>query len=230
MKLLLFILSTLMISSAFARGGSGGHSLGIGLGLATPSQDDLNNHIGTYNTQTGNNVEKFGTAMEYYLSYGYRFSGTMFAMVLRPTYFTQSAKGSGSTYSLTGYSFFPMLRIIPLENGFIKFFMQTGVGYGKLSGKMEQAGNGSQEFSGGAFGAMAGLGAEFCFTDSHCMTLEGNFRYLPIERNIITSSSLGATNNGNVTNTGSQELEYNGNDLKTTMSGIQGVIGYVMNF
>ena len=155
----------------------------------------------------------------------------MFAFHFRPSYFTQSTTGSGAggdyDYSLSGFTAFPMFRLIPLENNFIKFYMQLGLGYGKLSGKITE-GAADIDFSGSAFGAMGGIGAEFCFTDSHCMTLEGNVRYLPIERNIASSVS------GNFSSLTraikNKEVEYADSDLKTTMSGVQGVIGYVYNF
>lgn len=220
-KLTVLGFSTLLLSvTSFAAGGSGGHSLGFGLGLATPGQDDLDNYA---ETQASG---KMGSAMEFEAHYQYRFSGEMFAIQFRPSYMTQSSSGT-SKASITGITLFPMLRMYPLENNFIHFFMQVGLGYGKITGKIEQPGA-SVDFSGGAFGAVAGLGAEFCFTDSQCAFLEGNFRYLPVERSIVSSST--GTLAGNTQSGNGQELEYSGNDLKTTLSGIVGTIGYQFNF
>ncbi len=216
------------VNSALARGGGGGHSLGGGLILATPSQDDLDTHIASVNSAQSVNIDKFGSALEIFIDYQYRFSGTMFALQFRPSYFTQSTDGSGYNMGLTGFTVFPLLRLYPLENGFIHFFLQTGIGYGKLSGHINQP-QANVSFSGGTFGALAGLGAEFCFTDEHCMVIEGNLRYLPIERNIISSTS--GTLQGNLGTPGSDdELEYNNSDLKTTLSGIQGILSYQYNF
>lgn len=230
MNKLLTLFLVLFSVTSFAKGG-GGSSIGFGLGLVTASQDDLESQAAYVKQQdTTRSVEKPGSALEFEAYYEYRFSGTMFAMQFRPSYFTQDGKGSTDTTKLTGYTFFPMLRFYPLENNFIRFYMQVGLGYGNLKGSISQPG-GSIDFSGGAFGALGGLGAMFCFTADHCMFLEGNFRYLPIERNMASSSysNTQATTGFSQAIQG-QELEYNGNDLKTTMSGIIGSVGYTMNF
>jgi hypothetical protein len=106
--------------------------------------------------------------------------------------------------------------------------MQTGLGYGRLTGSMDGP-NSSVSWAGDAFGAMGGIGAEFCFTPAHCLVVEGNLRYLPMPRNMITSISgtppgfdAGLTSDG--------ELERNNRDVQTTMSGIQGTLNYQMNF
>src|SRR5690606_32254583 len=109
-------------------------------------------------------------------------------IMFRPSFVSQSAAGTAPV-SLSGYTFFPMLRMFPLENKFMKFMLQVGVGYGNLSGTSNNDTGSSVSFSGGTFGAMAGLGAEFCFTAKHCMSLAGNTRYLPIPRNIVSSAS-----------------------------------------
>ena len=233
MKKLTSMISALLLLSgaALAKGGSGGHSLGLGAGIVTASQDDLENHSTTVNQLGGGrSAQKPGSALEFDMYYEYRFSSTMFALQFRPSYFTQTGSGGTDKSTLTGYTFFPLFRFYPLENNFIRFFMQAGLGYGRLQGKIEQPG-GSIEFSGGEFGAMGGLGAMFCFTDSHCIHLEGNFRYLPIERNMSSASySNTAATTGFSQAVKGQELEYQGNDLKTTMSGIMGTVGYTMNF
>jgi hypothetical protein len=227
-SILISILCYLMLpQSVLARGGGGGHSLGFGVGLVTPSQDDLNTVINEINAAESRAIDKLGSAYEFDLYYQYRFSGSMFALQFRPSYVMQSSSGGGYDTKLTGYSLFPMLRLYPLENNFLKFFLQTGVGYGRLSGSMSGP-NGKVEWSGGAFGAAAGLGAEFCFTDEHCMVVEGNLRYLPIERNIVSSTS--GTVGGFDTPSTDGELENGNMDVKTTLSGIQGIISYQMNF
>lgn len=235
MRKIQYFLTVIFISvistSVFARGGGGGggggHSMGVGVIFMSPGQDDLDNHIGDMRA-VGTNIDKFGTAYELFGQYQYRFSGTMFGMVIRPGYFLQSTKGGAAEYKLTGLTLFPMLRMYPLENAFIHFFMQVGVGYGRMTGELSQGGGNSVSFAGDAFGALAGLGAEFCFSPAHCVALEGNYRYLPIQRSLVTSVSgtpqaLSQSGNG-------LELEYNNNDLKTTMTGIQGGLSYVLNF
>jgi hypothetical protein len=221
-----FLATVLFLSSpAMARGG-GGHSMGVVLGFSSPSQDDMNQIVTEVNS-AGGSADKLGTGYVYGGFYEYRFSGTMFAMHFRPQIFSQSAKGTAYESKLTGLSFFPMLKMYPLENNFIKFFIQVGLGYGQLKGEQGGGGN-SVSFSGSAFGAAAGLGAEFCFVDSHCAVVEGNVKYLPIERNQVDSVS--GTPVGYDTVVNGQELENNNRDVGTTMSGIEGVLSYKMNF
>lgn len=204
--------------------GNAGHSLGFALSLTNASQGDVNGWINS-TSQTG--TKELSSGYEFIFDYGYRFSSSMFALLVRPSYFMQSANGGGVEASLSGFTLFPMLRIIPLENNFIQFFMQVGVGYGSLSTKLSNSNtSGSGTFDGSTFGGIAGIGANFCFTPSHCAVVEGNFRYLPIERNSGTASgSLG----GSITQT-SGELEFNNRDLGTTLSGIQGILGYRLTF
>ncbi len=226
LTLISFLLAQSFSPLARAAGG-GGHSLGFGAALSSPTQDDLNGVISEINASESRAVDKLGTGYEFDLYYQYRFSGSMFAIQFRPSYFMQSASGSSYDTKLSGFTIFPMVRLYPLENNFIKFFLQTGVGYGRLSGNMDGP-NGKVAWSGGAFGATAGLGSEFCFTDEHCMVIEGNVRYLPIERNIVSSKS--GTVSGFDTPTVDGELENGNSDVKTSMSGIQGIISYQMNF
>lgn len=224
----------LFTTEAFAKG-SGGHSLGFGLSLVTASQKDLNNVMDeTAENYPGDfGTKNLGSGYEFFAQYQYRFGGSMFAMIFRPSYFTTSSKGScggGSCdYSLSGFALFPILRIVPLENNFLKFFMQAGVGLGSLSGSVSEV-SAKASFSGTAYGGLAGIGADFCFTANHCMTIEGNVRYLPVERNIADSVSGTFSSNGFSQIATNNEVEYNGSDLSTTMSGIQGVLAYTLNF
>lgn len=196
------------------------HSFGGGIIVMTPSQDDLDSHIAAVNVANSTSLEKFGSAYEIFGQYTYRFSSSMFALQLRPSYFMQEA----GDYSLKGLTLFPLLRVYALENNFIKFFLQTGLGYGTLKGEISQNGS-SVSFDGGAFGAIFGLGANFCFAGSHCVGVEGNFRYLPIERNIVSSAS-GSPGQFSTAPAADQELEIDNHDVKTTMSGIQGGLSY----
>ncbi len=216
------------IRGAFSRGGGEGDTaLGFGVAIAGPNQDDLNTVITEINSSESTSIDKLGSGYEFDAYYQVRFSGSIFALQFRPSYFMQSSKGSSYETKLTGYSFFPILKLYPLENNFIKFFLQTGVGYGKVSGEMSGP-NGSVAWSGGAFGALAGLGSEFCFTESHCLVIEGNVRYLPIERNIVSSKT--GTPSGFDTPSQDGELENGNMDVKTSLSGITGTISYQMYF
>ncbi len=207
----------------------GGSFLGVGGGITTATQTDINNYF----TSLANNSKDAGTALEGYGQYGYRINGSMIALIFRPSYFSQSASGTAKA-SLTGYTAFPMLRLYPLENKFMKFMIQFGAGYGSLSGKIDN-GSSTVSFKGAAFGAQAGLGADFCITDHHCISVEGNLRYLPIMQNIVsnTSGNMGGTI-GTPINSG--ELEYTATgaasdtNVTTNMGGITALVGYAYYF
>lgn len=237
---LLFSLFSTQEANAQRRGGGGGLSgdMAIGVGFSTVSagQDDLNGAIDDAVGSAANaSTKNLGNAWEFYANWSYRFSGTMYAFVFRPSYFMQTTTGSGTDgsydYGLTGYTVFPIFRIYPLENTFIKFYMQTGVGYGSLNGSIT-AGTKTLDFKGSAFGAMGGIGVDFCFTGAHCVTIEGNLRYMPIERNLTSGGNCSASGDipGISQCGGSSEVERNNTDLRTTMSGVQGLVGYTMNF
>jgi hypothetical protein len=230
------LIITLILSitsiAVFAKGGSSGNSsLGLGISSISPSQDDLNLLIERSNTSSAITTSKFGSAFELEAHYMYRFSGEMFAIMFRPSYFSQSTKGSGAAgdynYSLSGWSLFPILRLYPLENSFIKFFLEIGLGYGQLYGDITEGGA-TVKFKGSDFGALGGLGAEFCFTGNHCMALEGAFRYLPLQRNLPSSTS--GTPASNSFNASGKEVELDGGDMQTTMSGVLGTLGYTYYF
>ncbi|MBN8535850.1 MAG: hypothetical protein J0M15_02265 [Deltaproteobacteria bacterium] len=207
--------------------------MGIGLSTVSSTQKDINSIIDNVNaTQGGVSTKNLTSAYDFFIQYAFRFTGTSFALVLRPSYFTQSGSGSGPTvgdyeHTLTGYTFFPLIRLYPLENNFIRFFMQFGVGVGYLKGTVKQ-GTSSLSYAGSNFGGQAGLGADFCFAPNHCLTLEGNLRYLPIERNIADSAS--GTFTGFTQTEANREVEYDRNDLTATMSGIQGILAYTFIF
>jgi len=210
-------------SSAMAYGsGAGDDSLGIGLSIIASSQKDVNSWIDS-TAMAG--TKDISGGYEVTADYEHRFSSTMYSLLIRPSYFAQSASGAGVEANLTGFTVFPMFRLYPLESSFIHFFMQVGLGYGNLTTELSNNGA-SGTYKGDAFGAIGGLGALFCFTPNHCLSIEGNFRYLPIERSTgNASASLG----GQITQVNG-ELELNNFDLATTMSGIQGIIGYKLMF
>lgn len=240
----LTLLSQDVLAAGRARGASimtGSSSLGLGLAYVGASQSDLNGAIDDANSTVsgGISTKNMTSAYELFANWIYRYDRTDYALVIRPSYFWQGSTGSNTSgssydYKLTGYTLFPMFRIYPLENAFIHFYMQAGLGYGSLSGDVT-AGTASLEFKGSAFGAIGGIGVDFCFTETHCLTVEGNMRYLPIERNVSSGGSCTDTGGSNpipgMTQCGgSREVERNYKDLQTTMSGIQGILAYTMNF
>ncbi len=220
--LLIFVVTIFISSIGFAQ--KNPHSLGFNLSFTNSTQGDINSWISSVNLA---GTKELGSAYEFIFDYQYRFKSSMFAVLFRPSYFMQSAEGAGVKASLTGMTLFPMFRFYPLENKFIQFFMQVGLGYGSLSATLENSNvSASGSYSSSSFGALGGLGANFCFTPNHCMVVEGNFRYLPFER--MTGSGSGSLG-GNVTQT-TGELEQNSEDLGATMSGVQGLIGYRLIF
>lgn len=241
MKALLLISILITLSSPFAeakkRGGKGafaGGSLSFGLGIATTSatQDGINDVIQIAKATEGATVSTLSSGLEYVGHATFRFSNGVVALQLRPSYFTQEESGTGTqgnySYSLSGLAMFPLIRIIPLSNDFIDFYMQGGLGYANLSGTIKNGSN-TVDFAGGNFGAQIGIGADFCFLPDHCFGAEGNFRYLPIPRNIVSSAS-GAVPAGLSQAGRDQELESFGNDVATKLTGISGILMYTYNF
>lgn len=222
MKRLFCIILLLSVSSEVLAQRAGNHSLGFSLSLTGPDQKDVNSWVNSLNTV---GTKELSSGYEAIADYQYRFSSTMFSMLFRPSYLSQSASGGGVTTSLSSFTFFPMFRLYPLENSFIQLFLQVGVGYGNASLKLEN-GSAAGTFSNSAFGALAGLGVNFCFSANHCAVIEGNFRYLPIER---LEGNAGGVLGGNITQSNG-ELEKNNVDLGVTLSGVQGIIGYRFNF
>lgn len=223
------------VASGLSRTSMGGDtSLGLGFSVVTAGQNDINSVIDSAHYSANADTKNLGSAYEFYANWIYRFSSTPYAFVLRPSYFMQSETGSGTggsfDYKLNGFTIFPILRTYPLENSFIHFFLQVGVGYGILNGEITAASQ-NLKFKGSTFGAMGGVGVDFCFTESHCLTVEGNLRYLPIERNISDGGNCVSGGIPGISQCGgNSEVESSGTDLRTTMSGVQGLVGYTMNF
>jgi hypothetical protein len=229
-RMLMLAILTFSSNQVFARGGGGGHAFGGGLALVNPGQNDLDATVDEVNAANAIAVNKLGAGYELYGHYTYKFSGTIFALQFRPSYIMQNATGAGYDLKMTGLTLFPIFQIIPLENDFIKFRLQVGLGYGTLSGEFSGGGN-SVGWKGSAFGALGGLGADFCFTDNHCMAIEGNLRYLPFERNLVTSvSGTSAALGFDAGIVSGGELENGNKDVGTSLSGIQGLIGYTYSF
>jgi hypothetical protein len=237
---LIFVLASTSNAAARKRGGrgaftGGSFSIGAGLALSTAEQSGMNSMITAAKAAAASSASNMSSGTEYLAYATFRFANGFTAIQLRPSLFSQNSSGSGTDgsheYDLSGYTIFPLARIIPLSNDFIDFYIQGGLGYAKLDGKVR---NGTREakFSGSAFGVQLGLGSEFCFIPQHCFNVEGNYRYLPIARNIVSSG----TGPGNLPHGTSQaqpdrELEdLNGDDVATTLSGVSGLVSYTFNF
>lgn len=194
------------------------HSIGFGGSLVTVNQSDLNGHI----EYIGSPTSTFGQAYEYDVFYDYRIFDSLWAIQLRPSYFSQTVSGSGYEYSLKSYSIFPVLRRYLLGNRDNRLYMLLGGTFTTLRGEVQQP-TGKVSFEGSNYGALVGLGAEFCF-GSHCFILEGNYRNLSFENNKVTSSTgslTGFTQYGE-----RKELEFAGNNIETTMTGFMLRLGY----
>lgn len=211
----------LLSSSEVQAKGKGGYMFGGGILFVSADQKDLNGFI---DDQAIVGTKNLGSAYEVYGEFEFRFNNSVFALGFRPSYFMQSASGGGVEAKLTGLTFFPIFRVYPLENNYIKFFFQVGTGYGNVTVNLSNPA-GSGTYDGSTFGALAGIGAAFCITPSSCINVEGNARYLPI---------LPVTGSGNtLASTGYQtngELERNDSDVLVTLGGFQAAIGYQFRF
>jgi hypothetical protein len=226
-------------SAHAARGGGGGSGemqFGIVAGLSQTAQDGMNLLATRANSRAGVgpvSTPALNSAYEFGIQYGYRFSGSMFSLLFRPTYFMETSTGSGTggsyNYGVTGITFFPILRLVPLENDFMKFFLNMGLGYGQANSKIEE-GSAQVSATGSAFGTLVGLGAEFCMTPVHCLSLEGNYRYLVMERNIASDATGTFASNSISQATTNREVELDGDDLKIRMGGLQFLAGYIIHF
>ncbi len=235
MKTLVLILTLIATPVCFAKG-KGGFSIGVVLGLtSTGDQTDIITLISDANTRVGGiSTSKMSSGLEYSGFWSYRFSGSMVALQLRPSYFSFSETGSDGAsnpynYEVSGFTIFPVLRFNVLESKIFKFFVNAGVGWGFVNGTVTEAAV-KVEYSGNAMGSLAGLGAEFCFAGtSHCMTVEGNLRYLPIERTTVdaVTGAPAAIHTGTALN---GEYEINNSDVGVSLSGIMGSVGYTYYF
>lgn len=238
--LMVLLLSFVIADNAHAakkRGGKGAFaggsiSMGFGISLTTTEQTGINSLINVAKANNNSTASSLSAATEYIGYMTFHFSNNFVAIQLRPTLFSQSSSGSGTdgahSYDLNGYTVFPLVRITPLSNDLIDFYIQGGLGYGKLDGKIRNGAT-SADFTGSAFGTQLGLGAQFCFVPDHCFNLEGNYRYLPISRNIVSASAGLPT--GTTQASVDRELEdASSNDVATTLSGISGILSYTYNF
>jgi hypothetical protein len=247
LRFLAVFLITVFSYSALARVGSsttgnrgglsgmgGWGAVGLYGGIVNTSQGDLNMLQQRANTASSISTGQLNQAYELAAFYQYRISGTMYAFHVRPSYFYERQDGSGAagayTYGVTGWTVFPMLRMYPLESDFMKMYIQFGLGYGSANGMITEGQGNDVKFSGSAFGTNIGLGAEFCLTNEHCFALEGNYRYMSMDRNIVSSSNGSFAANSLSQYGKGQELELDGNDLSVKMGGLMFLAGYMFYF
>lgn len=232
-KLVALLLSIFTLSPhSFAAGST--FSMGLNFGIATSDQSDMNTLITRAVTrESGLGVSQLGNAWDINAMFTYR-ATDLVALQFRPGMYYVSEDGSSSSgsfeYSVVGFTVFPVMRLYLLENNFIAFFSNISVGWGYANGTVKE-GDAKAEFSGSNLGYMIGLGAEFCFFGAnHCMNIEGNFRYLDIERVTADSASGTFAANSLTQASPSQEVEINGRDLGLNMSGVVGLLGYIYYF
>lgn len=238
-KIVVVAIASIVSVHTFARGGGGGgmsgnNSIGLGVGTVDTSQEHMNTLIQRANTREGGiTTGTLNRAYEGAAFYQYRFDGSIIALQLRPSFFYEAEDGTGASgkfeYSVIGFTVFPLLRIYPLENEFMKFYMQFGLGYGRANSVIRE-GPAEAKFSGGAFGTTMGLGAEFCFAPGHCLFTEGNYRYVVIERNMASSVTGTFASDSLSQAVQKEEVEWDRVDLQTRMAGLQFLFGYTFYF
>lgn len=212
----------------------GVQEVGVLLGSTTAVQEHLNTVIRRANWRMGGiSNEEMLRAWEIGVQYGYRPLGSSIEWLLRPSYFYQKSAGSGSAgsfnYAVTSFMVFPMARFIPLENNFMKFYTQFGIGYGRAYGKVEEA-DASVEMQGDTYGTQLGVGLELCYEASHCFGFETNYRVMKVARSLSTGIS-GTFGSGSLSQTATHsEVEFDGSDLVTQLGGLQLVLGYSAHF
>ncbi|MEO0335584.1 MAG: hypothetical protein AAF202_04290, partial [Pseudomonadota bacterium] len=218
---------------------SGDFALGIAGGITATGQGDINELQSRANRRETISTSALGNAWEISGYLQYRYANSFLALQFRPSYFLQTEEGNASNgedyeYGVSGYTLFPVAKFHMLEDDSIKFFTTVGVGIGYVAGEIIE-GPAAVEFSGTDVGYMVGSGAEFCFLGGfHCVSIEGNYRFLVIDR--VTADDFSGTNfdDGSITqpNDGFTrgEVEFDNEDLQIDLSGVQGLVGYVYHF
>ncbi len=230
-RVLGLILGVTLSQAASAQIFEGTFSLGLSAGITANDQGDLNELQRRANARDTISASSLGNAWEFVGIFQYRYNGSFLALQLRPTYFFQSEDGTSAAggkyeYGVSGYTIFPVAKFHMLESDAIKFYSQLGIGYGVADGSIQED-TAKVEFSGGDLGYLAGLGAEFCFLKSHCVMIEGNYRFLEIDR-VTSDSSSGTFASGSISQA-TGEVEWDNKDLRISLSGIQGFVGYIFH-
>jgi hypothetical protein len=226
--LLFFTLVALQPLQAQSRGGGGsGFSFGVIGGFTNSEQEHLNTLRSRANIRAGgiaasdlDRAWEFGAFLQWRASF--------IAFQLRPTFFTQS-EGSGLyEYSTSGQTVAGIFKIYPLESAEMGLYFQTGVVWGTLETKIKED-TYSSTSDGSSLGYLVGLGVEMRF-GPHALMLEGGWRWLPIERNIVSQTTGTPASNSVSQSNKDGELEFDNRDLSTNMSGTQMLVGYSYRF
>lgn len=209
-------------------------SIGGGIGFNSINQADINKTIRAAKTSGAANTPEMKVAMEYMAFISYRFGKYPVSIQFRPSYFTQTTTGSGTdgnyNYELTGYTFFPIVRYIPLTTAQFDLYVQAGAGYAMMNGKIANATR-KVSFSGASFGTVVGAGVDFCFFPNHCIGAEGNYRYLNIDKNDIRSASGQVPYGLHPDSANGRELEdTTGDNISTFLTGLNGIVAYTYYF
>src|SRR6185436_2054931 len=144
MKLLLVASPLLFSSASFAVSGTETWSIGFFGSVVTANEADMNALITRANTSIGISTPQFSNAYEFGAFIQRRFNGSVFALQFRPGYFMDSVSGTanngsgGYNFTLSGFNLMPLIRAYILESQSIKLYLQGGIGWGTLSGKIEE--------------------------------------------------------------------------------------------
>ncbi len=225
--LLSFMLLTLSTTGWAASGSKGNTSFGVMGGFVNSEQTHLNTLRVRANQRAGG-ISASDLDKAYEFGPFIQWRAGMLGFQLRPSYFMQEEGSGAYEYSTTGYTVEAHFKLYPLENQNVKLFFETGVAYGSQKTSIKED-TFTAKAEGSNLGYLIGLGVEILH-GSHAVILEGGWRYLPIERNIVTSSSGTPAADSVTQYTTGGELEYDNRDLSTNMSGTKMMVGYGYNF
>ena len=232
MKLILVLVSfaflTLPTFTWARSGGGGAGSMSVGAmgGFVNSEQTHMNTLRARANARTANGTSDLTKAYEFGPFIQWR--AGMLGFQLRPSYFTQDESDGAYEYKTSGYTVEAHFKLYPLESQDVKLFFETGVAYGSQKTVIKED-TFTVNAEGSNLGYLIGLGVEICW-GMHAIVLEAGWRYLPIERNIVTSSTGTPASDSVSQYAPHQELEYDGRDLSTNMSGTKMMVGYAFNF
>ncbi|MBI2518937.1 MAG: hypothetical protein HYV97_00905 [Bdellovibrio sp.] len=222
-----FMIVTLSSAAWAARGSSGSMSVGVMGGFVNSEQTHLNTLRVRANQRAGG-IAASDLERAYEFGPFIQWRAGMLGFQLRPSYFMQEEGSGAYEYSTTGYAVEAHFKLYPLESQEVKLFFETGVAYGNQKTSIKED-TFTVDAEGSNLGYLIGLGVEILW-GPHAVVLEGGWRYLPIERNIVTSSNGTPAADSVSQYTTRGELEYDQRDLSTNMSGTKMMVGYAYNF
>ena len=111
LRIICAVIATLLLATtAYAKGG--GWAMGLNIGLANASQDDMDSVI-----EAGGQASDMGNGLEFGGSFGYNFGSI--EMLLRPSYYMVSEDGGTGEYEINALSIFPTMRFHLLSNNLL---------------------------------------------------------------------------------------------------------------